>query len=947
MKRHIPSLASIVDGTARAGRALDVCVVTSEFLGPIKNGGIATATSGLIEQLVSDGHRVTVLYTLVERGAPVVVERDWDYWVRVAAESGVTLAFIPHEGSYRAWRQKSWLVKEFLGAYAFDLVYFNEHHGSGYYALAAKRAGLAPFAEQLHCVVTHGSIEWVYEYNDQYVQRASDLEIMAFERRSVEWADVVIGPSRYLLAEYEKYGWALPEQTFNQPYALIRGEAVIGDRPVKIDELVFFGRLEARKGLWLFCDTMDRLGEKLRGKTVTFLGRMTNVGGTASGALILARARRWHCRVRLLTDYDQTKALAYLKEEGRLAIMPSLSDNSPCVVYECMENGIPFLTTRGSGADELVSAATAEKIMFDVSIESLAERLESVLAHGAAYGAPGFDPEQNLKTWSAWHAEIANDPLRYVAHPPLSMLPAANSSKSLLILIIDDGQIPLGLFADNLARSVESFGSMARIIILSGRKPVLSAFLSPPDGPAGEDVWQVVSVLGPEQRVEALGTIAAAELVFCVDMEYELRPHFFWAAINLLGSGHASVVSCICATTQEGSEELTVADLPHGDAPAIGILGRSTSSNICAFSSSAIGDVLEASDLVDDELGTYVGTLSIGHTLFIGARKRGQSFLLVPMIGGKTVWPGWVSKRPTNSYREKKRTARDLNLLPSFYPNGAPWLALSSFGSYLEEHGLPQFSGTVSLDDAHPLVSPETKRLPLLAAALGRPELALQLASGPDFARESTEQIIETAEGAIRFRKSFDIAGVLRSERIWAVGPDLSAVGPSDTTAATGRDQIAEMLGNILVEAPPNLVDERPEPIPDRIAGAVRVYVGAARVDTDSGWITPLATSTATTPHLLIIDIPVAGHKMLEARLVGEGPTHALPVVIRVIDQSTGLDVSSSKMDVSTETAYTTLHVPLGRIHANIAVAVEFAVASGATTRADFAKYRFSRLRIS
>ena len=199
----IRRLSDLEPFNEQAGRPLAVCIVTSEFVGPVKNGGIATATTGLIDQLASDGHAVTVLYTLVERGEPASSHESWAHWVQQFARRNIQLSFIPHDGDYRQWRQKSWLVKEFLGRNNFDVVYYNEHHGSGYYSLSAKRAGVAPFFDQLHIVVTHGSIEWVFNTNDQYMRHSSDLEMIGLERRSVEWADVVIGPSEYLLREYE------------------------------------------------------------------------------------------------------------------------------------------------------------------------------------------------------------------------------------------------------------------------------------------------------------------------------------------------------------------------------------------------------------------------------------------------------------------------------------------------------------------------------------------------------------------------------------------------------------------------------------------------------------------------------------------------------------------------------------------------------------------------
>jgi hypothetical protein len=72
----------------------------------------------------------------------------------------------------------------------------------------------------------------------------------------------------------------------------------IGQRQVR--ELVFFGRLEVRKGIVLFCDALDLLASgasggdsSLAGLKVTFLGSdRNNVGAVNGGDYARQRARR-------------------------------------------------------------------------------------------------------------------------------------------------------------------------------------------------------------------------------------------------------------------------------------------------------------------------------------------------------------------------------------------------------------------------------------------------------------------------------------------------------------------------------------------------------------------------------------------------------------------------------------------------------------------------------
>ena len=44
--------------------SLDICIVTCDIVGPIRNGGIGTAYYNLAHALARAGHKITVLYAL-------------------------------------------------------------------------------------------------------------------------------------------------------------------------------------------------------------------------------------------------------------------------------------------------------------------------------------------------------------------------------------------------------------------------------------------------------------------------------------------------------------------------------------------------------------------------------------------------------------------------------------------------------------------------------------------------------------------------------------------------------------------------------------------------------------------------------------------------------------------------------------------------------------------
>ncbi|MCZ6862420.1 MAG: glycogen/starch synthase, partial [Alphaproteobacteria bacterium] len=95
--RSIKNLSELDLSSSGTTRPLGVCVVSSEILGPIKNGGIGTATTGLVSNLAANGHKVTILYTQVWSGVPLCQEKTWNHWVRHLGARNIELVYIPHE----------------------------------------------------------------------------------------------------------------------------------------------------------------------------------------------------------------------------------------------------------------------------------------------------------------------------------------------------------------------------------------------------------------------------------------------------------------------------------------------------------------------------------------------------------------------------------------------------------------------------------------------------------------------------------------------------------------------------------------------------------------------------------------------------------------------------------------------------------------------------------
>ncbi|MDE3175659.1 MAG: glycosyltransferase [Pseudomonadota bacterium] len=391
-------LAPSLDGKRR------VCLVTAEFHGLFKNGGIGTANTGLALTLAEAGHEVTVAYVdagLVDFDERVAAAGDT---IAAWAKRGVTLEFVPRNPLLRAGHEDhvaaSFTVFQFLQGRGFEVVFFNECGGQGYFSALAKRAGLFADAPRMICV-THGSNAWVLELNSQLYWGLHPISVDFLERRSVELADDVVSPSRYLVGWMTQRGWRLPASTRVIQNALPVEPAAAPPAPAPVAEVVFFGRLEARKGVDLFLSAYSRLcaTRDMAKVKVTFLGKFARIEGVHSGVYVLERTRTWPVAPTLITELGQEQALKYLSRPGVLAVTPSRAENSPCVVAECLLAGVAVVATDSGGTAELIAPGDRERALCANTPESLAARIAAALDGGPQPAAMAVPQEQSRRAW--------------------------------------------------------------------------------------------------------------------------------------------------------------------------------------------------------------------------------------------------------------------------------------------------------------------------------------------------------------------------------------------------------------------------------------------------------------------------------------------------------------------------------------------------------------------
>jgi len=490
-------------------RSRRVTIITTQLMGLDHAGGVAAATAHLAIALARSGHGVDILYTQERSSRPLDPE-----WARLFAEVGVTIRRLPapdapvdppYFGRLRA-------VELALRAEPPDVVIAHEYGAPAYIALRLRQLGLA-FANTLFVVYCHGTGRWLKDATGNLRVSADTLSHVRLEQAGVELADIVLSPSAYMVEWMRDQGWRLPE---TRVVPLVTRATALGeptqaqpgaDGRRRVERLAFFGGLHTFKGVELFARALNALEpESLAGVEVEFVGGATkNWDPGRVAALISQRTTRALRGVSFETELGQPEALARLSRPGTLAVIPSLAENSPNVVYECLDARIPFLASAAGGIGELVAPEDRARTLFPPTVEGVSGALRRALADSEALRPvrAAFDGSDVLR---AWRDVLAAKPSNSAREPEQ---PAVD------VVVLDDGHADACLYA------------------LAAQR------------------YERVNVIRAATREEGLRASTAEWLIF-LDGADVPRPEFVEVLVRAQAASRADAVSC--AIVHDGRE---------------------------------------------------------------------------------------------------------------------------------------------------------------------------------------------------------------------------------------------------------------------------------------------------------------------------------------------------------------------------------------------------------
>jgi glycosyltransferase involved in cell wall biosynthesis len=433
-----------------------IAFVSDELLGYAGNG-IGTTTTFVSLALARMGHRVEILFAGQAPSGPIDSE-----WQRLYDEAGIRVRVVP-KGSQevRPGHFARMLdVEVALRADPADVVVVQDLGAPAYTAIRLRRLGLG-FEQTSFVVFCHGTRQWITDVSRKVRVLPGAHAVSALERASIELADAVVSPSRYLVEWMRGEGWHLPEHTFVIPHvsrATATGEqprARTAQKSARIDRVAFFGRLEERKGVRPFIGALNALTPELLERfELEFIGRPTPAWPVERVEHLLSERARAALRgLSFETALDQHEALARLSRAGTLAVMPSFEENSPNTVYECLERQIPFIASDAAGIRELVAEEDHARVLFAPTQDGIAKALTGALTDAASVGPahPAYDDGESLRRWDRVLA-LSGRPL-----PPEG--PSVSAVGPGWVLLLEEEDVPDPELVEALVRAQQVSGA--------------------------------------------------------------------------------------------------------------------------------------------------------------------------------------------------------------------------------------------------------------------------------------------------------------------------------------------------------------------------------------------------------------------------------------------------------------------------------------------------------
>jgi glycosyltransferase involved in cell wall biosynthesis len=459
-------------------------LVGNEFEGLTHNGGIGTYYANLSQKLAADGW--TVILLLCQANLEQQEKCQFDHIVQVVSVGQIPELLIlqplhqhilnaaQRDHVSRSFSYHSicclFFIQALEAAFSEAIIYaeFPEIWGFGYHTIQAKQAGYLSH-NCLTGVTSHGSFEWLREINSQYQSIDERWFWQAYhcEQFSYENADVTYSPSQFLKEKVASYGWKT-DHVKHLPYFLPTLQLPLEGSPAKPIEIkpdhipvVFFGRLEERKGLCSFLEAVKLLEPTVADQIhLIFMGKAVPLHSPCLVPLnshhYIERELSDEFAYTLCTDFSSQEAVAAIASLNHsIVCLTSLQENFPNAALEMGQLPIHLVVSDTDGFHEtldLVQRTDAVHWFHPGNAHSLAQVLTQAVKSVSKQPSI-LPPETHHQT----NQHLLNQRLEYMSQAFLAAAPKEPLTPDVTLILIcrQSGDSVLGCLTSLAAQTYE------------------------------------------------------------------------------------------------------------------------------------------------------------------------------------------------------------------------------------------------------------------------------------------------------------------------------------------------------------------------------------------------------------------------------------------------------------------------------------------------------------
>ncbi len=278
-------------------------LVTPEYEGITRNGGIGTYYRTLSEKLTAAGFYTILLLAQTHqkfggKSTGTAIEHTFSLgecseFLDLSSQQESLLLQLQQTSQIEYQNYCTlFFVQAFTQLFSNAYIYieFPEMLGLGYRTIQAKQAGILS-KNCITAVTLHSSQEWMNEAHNQYVSTVPHWfwQTRHYEQYCFENADLAFFLSYFLKKKVEQYGWKTTH-SLHLPFcfSVLESMSKIPTPQKELQQivppdripLVFFGRLEERKGFLTFIKALQLIAPNIAKKVqVIFLGKNVTLQG--------------------------------------------------------------------------------------------------------------------------------------------------------------------------------------------------------------------------------------------------------------------------------------------------------------------------------------------------------------------------------------------------------------------------------------------------------------------------------------------------------------------------------------------------------------------------------------------------------------------------------------------------------------------------------------------